>query len=836
MKFFIITLSFLLLINFAEHEFTLTQKNDRGFDLNSHPDDVYWSYEFASPGLFNRAWVVAPFNSTTMVFAGNFELPNEQGEFETYLLAFWDGTGWRLEGPGRINEFFSELILDMCVVGTDIYIGGNFTTLNTANIQYLAKWDGSQWSALGSGVNGAVYALETDGNFNLYVGGDLTSAGGITTNYIAKWDGNNWSALLGSGGGNGVNGRIRSIAIGNTGVYVGGDFTIAGGTIAYFAALYNTAATPDEWQDLDIIWTVGNVSTIDVVGSKIFIGGGFHSANGWPGDYIVQKDGAGNWEAMGSGSDYPVQKLIATTNGEVFAHGDFTADAGPAANLFAKWNGSAWQALGTEPFYNSGEVLDIAMHDPYVLYTTKVQFQNSNYLFGNGIYEWNGSSWSGLGGGLGDHYWTTTMLAKSIEWFDSKLYIGGNFSSAGDEYIQGLAEYDGTSWSDVGGGSTTPFFLINDLLVSDNKLYAGGYFTNMGGINANHIAVWDGIAWSSLGTGLGNTVETIHSIGNNIYASGNFVNAGGVPAIFIARWDGVSWHPLANGGVLCNAMANIGNDLYAGGSFTLINGGTVSVNGLARWDGSNWFDVGGGVSVSSGSSAVYALAVRNNELIVGGNFTMAGSTPANNIAIWNGSQWTTLGDGLNGEVRTILVNGNDIYVGGHFTTAGGNAIFSIARWDGNSWHSLGKGIHQANNFVSVATVYSLKATPDGLYLSGQFTHAGNKYSNMVALYTDFTTDVDKANDQIPYEYYLEQNYPNPFNPSTTIEFSIPEQSFVDLEIFNNLGEKVTTLVSEELNAGNYKYEWNAKKLSSGIYYYKLTVNDFSQTKKLILLK
>ena len=90
----------------------------------------------------------------------------------------------------------------------------------------------------------------------------------------------------------------------------------------------------------------------------------------------------------------------------------------------------------------------------------------------------------------------------------------------------------------------------------------------MGGINANYIAVWDGIAWSSLGTGLDNTVEAIHSIGNNIYASGNFFNAGGVPAIFIARWDGVSWHPLANGGVLCNAMANIGNDLYAGGSFT----------------------------------------------------------------------------------------------------------------------------------------------------------------------------------------------------------------------------------------------------------------------------
>ncbi|MBK9096804.1 MAG: T9SS type A sorting domain-containing protein [bacterium] len=801
-----------------------------------HPDDVYWSYQFGYPGLFNRARVVAPYNSTTMVFAGNFELPNEQGEFESYLLAFWDGVGWRLEGPGHINDFNSEFILDMCVVGTDIYIGGNFTTLNTANIQYLARWDGSQWSAVGTGVNGAVYALETDGNFNLYAGGDLTMAGGITAYHIAKWDGNNWSALLGSGGGNGVNGRVRSIAIGNTGVYVGGDFTIAGGTIAYFAALYNTAATPDDWQDLDIIWTIGNVSTIDVVGEKIFIGGGFHSVNGWPGDYIVQKDGAGSWEAMGSGSDLAVQKLIATTNAEVFAIGDFRTDAGPAASLIAKWNGSAWEALGDEPFYQSGDTYDIAMHDPYVLYTTRFEFQNPNYLLGNGIYEWDGTSWSGLGNGMGDHYWTTTMFVSNLEWYDSKLFVAGNFSTAGDKRIQGLAQFDGDTWSDVGGGSQTPFFFVNDLLVNDNKLYAGGYFTSMGGSNANYIAAWDGNSWSALGTSPDNTVQTIHAIGTDIYASGNFFNAGGVPATFIARWDGVSWHPLANGGVLCNAMANIGNDLYAGGSFTLINGGTVSVNGLARWDGSNWFDVGGGVSVSSGSSAVYALAVRNNELIVGGNFTMAGSIPANNIAIWNGSQWSALGDGLNGQVRAILVNGDDIYAGGQFTIAGGDAAFSIAKWDGSDWQPLGKGIHQANNFIATATVYSLKATPEGLFVGGQFTHAGDKYSNMIALYTDFTTDIKEVENQVPLECRLEQNYPNPFNPSTTIQFSIPEQSFVKLEVFNTLGEKISTLVSEELNAGNYTYEWNAEKLSSGIYYYKLSANEFSKANKMILLK
>ena len=98
------------------------------------------------------------------------------------------------------------------------------------------------------------------------------------------------------------------------------------------------------------------------------------------------------------------------------------------------------------------------------------------------------------------------------------------------------------------------------------------------------------------------------------------------------------------------------------------------------------------------------------------------------------------------------------------------------------------------------------------------------------------TNVELLLDQTPRSYYLQQNYPNPFNPSTTIQFSIPEQSFVRLEVFNSLGEIISTLVSEELNTGNYKYEWNAKNLSSGIYLYRLQTATFSTSKKMILIK
>jgi hypothetical protein len=100
----------------------------------------------------------------------------------------------------------------------------------------------------------------------------------------------------------------------------------------------------------------------------------------------------------------------------------------------------------------------------------------------------------------------------------------------------------------------------------------------------------------------------------------------------------------------------------------------------------------------------------------------------------------------------------------------------------------------------------------------------------------FTVGVENINSEIPSDYRLEQNYPNPFNPNTAIQFSIPERSFVKLDVFNTLGEKVTTLVSQELNAGVFKYEWNADNFSSGIYFYKLSTENFSQLRKMVLLK
>jgi hypothetical protein len=90
--------------------------------------------------------------------------------------------------------------------------------------------------------------------------------------------------------------------------------------------------------------------------------------------------------------------------------------------------------------------------------------------------------------------------------------------------------------------------------------------------------------------------------------------------------------------------------------------------------------------------------------------------------------------------------------------------------------------------------------------------------------------------EVPQEYSLQQNYPNPFNPSTTIEYSIPIDGNVTLKIYNVLGEAVYTLVNGYKQAGNYIVDFNAGRLSSGIYYYRLSADSYSSVKKMILLK
>jgi hypothetical protein len=102
------------------------------------------------------------------------------------------------------------------------------------------------------------------------------------------------------------------------------------------------------------------------------------------------------------------------------------------------------------------------------------------------------------------------------------------------------------------------------------------------------------------------------------------------------------------------------------------------------------------------------------------------------------------------------------------------------------------------------------------------------------LRTSSTTIID-GQSEFQSTYALDDNYPNPFNPSTTIRFQLPRSSMTSLKIFNTLGQAIATLIEGQKEAGLHQVEWNAMDIASGIYFYRLQVGEFVDTKKMIVL-
>ncbi len=155
--------------------------------------------------------------------------------------------------------------------------------------------------------------------------------------------------------------------------------------------------------------------------------------------------------------------------------------------------------------------------------------------------------------------------------------------------------------------------------------------------------------------------------------------------------------------------------------------------------------------------------------------------------------------------------------------------------------SVHKSTDQGITWTQVGSDLALQiGYPHGIYFGDMAISHDEKIILIVdgRLYSKdsvYTTSIEKER-SINDSYYLSQNYPNPFNPSTTISYSLPHNGSVQLKVYDILGREVVTLVNKEQTRGNYKVEFNANNMPSGIYFYRLRSSDFVDTKKMLLLR
>jgi hypothetical protein len=541
----------------------------------------------------------------------------------------------------------------------------------------------------------------------------------------------------------------------------------------------------------------------------------------------------GQWESLGAGSGAVTGTVhaVAVDGSDVFVGGEFVnVDNIPEADFIAHWDGNAWHAVGNEGSGVSsltGWVYAIKVYSPGVIYVGGWFADVNNNGVGipeaDNIARWDGTAWSALGSdGAGNGALNEKVRAIAIDGTD--LYVGGGFTNAGGiATTDAIARYDveNEQWNTMGNngaGNGSIVGQVHAIAVSDTGVYVGGSFQDVNNngtpvTEADYIVKWNwgSSSWSALGnngSGNGSLTGTVYAIaiqgagaltkvyaggaftavyngtnvaipglqyiaffdgsdwgeitaypspnaavrsilftGTDMYVGGDFTNMAGVGAAdYVARYNfaAFTWNALENNGIAGNGSLNLpvhalafGNSrLYVGGDFYNVNnnGSTLpAASGIASWvSASGWSALGG----QSGAinNVVVAIAVNGDDVYIGGSFynfqnNGAPVDAADYIAKWNGANWSAVGgDGsgnssLNGQVNAIAISGSDVYVGGLFSNVndGGTVIPEadyIAKWDGTNWSAVGSSAALNN------AVWDIKIASNGdLYAGGYFTDA-----------------------------------------------------------------------------------------------------------------
>ncbi len=584
-----------------------------------------WEQGFLLSDFDGYAYAFAVYNDgggDALYAGGNF---NIAGGVTVNNIAKWDGTQWSgLSGPSGVGMSGSVYALAVYDDGSGdaLYAGGFFDTAGGVTVNNIAKWDGTQWSVLsgpsGTGMNNPVDVLtvfDSGRGDALYAGGSFSTAGGVTGNYVAKWDGTQWSALSGPSG-TGMSGRVEALAVFDDGsgdaLYAGGWFTTAGGVTVNKIAKWNGT----QWSALSGTGMSGNVEALAVYddgsGDALYAGGNFSTAGGVSVKNIAKWNGT-LWSALsgpsGTGMDDYVLALAVYDGGSgdaLYASGRFTSAGGLVVNRLAKWDGSQWLVLpGPTGNGMNTSVLAFAVYNDGsgdALYAAG-WFTVAGGVSAPRIAKWDGTQWSAFSGPTGGDLISVQTLAVYDDGGGDALYVGGDFSTVDGIFVSRIAKWDGTQWSALYGPAA--FGTNGDVFAlatyddgSGDALYAGGDFNTAGGVTVNGIAKWNGTQWSALsgpsGTGMGYMVDSLAVYddggGDALYAGGGFNTAGGVTVNGIAKWDGTQWSALSGPSgtgmndrvyALATTDDGSGNALFAGGNFYTAGG--VASSRIARW-------------------------------------------------------------------------------------------------------------------------------------------------------------------------------------------------------------------------------------------------------------
>lgn len=401
---------------------------------------------------------------------------------------------------------------------------------------------------------------------------------------------------------------------------------------------------------------------------------------------------------------------------------------------------------------------------------------------------------------------------------NNRLIIGGSFYyQINGSFQEGVASWNGVQLDSV---STFPCWPVRVLFNFNNEIYANGCSSNI-------VKFSNGI-WQPTNSNLSGYANCFFTYDGELYAGGGFDSINGTQSSGLAKWDGSQWVDidlLVDGQVY--AMAEYQNDLYLGGFFRDSN---FVVHHICYLHQGQWYFLPDDI-IENSWQAINTMVVFNNELYVGGFFSQSNGNLSNSIQRWNGSIWRDLQNGVSkfngssGEVLSMLEYQNMLFVVGDFDNANTINANNIAMWNGHRWCSLG------NLFDN--TIYSICEYNDSLFVGGSFQYIdGNQIAYISKLTNNFNIDTcdifASIYEQTPETFI--RLFPNPTTGEFTLEINNTKSKNINFRIFSFLGQEVKEY---SLAPNGNSFRGNLSDVASGIYFLTLNIDGVQSTYKII---